>query len=145
MDISLSENFRLRELIRSYQAEKHGIVNTPGPAEIASLKNLCKQILQPLRNYYKHPIIVSSGFRCRTLNRIVGGAATSQHLLGEAADIVFPDFATAVDWMHFIIHHCTFDQMLLEQNRRTGARWLHVSCRTDTSQNRHEIKIIQVS
>ena len=144
MDIKLSANFSLKELTRSYQADRHGIINTPGPKEISSLQHLCRNILQPLRNHYAHPITVSSGYRCPELNRIVGGVTTSQHLRGEAADLVFPDLPTAINWMHFILHNCQFDQMLLEQNQRTGARWLHVSCRPDHSCNRHEIKIIQV-
>ena len=140
----LTENFQLEELTRSYQAQKHGIDNKPSQEVVESLKNLCEQILQPLRDFYHKPITVSSGFRCKTLNRIVGGAVSSQHLKGEAADLVFPDFGIAIDWMHFIQHNCNFDQMLLEQNHRSGAKWLHVSCCRNKDRNRHEIKIIQV-
>ena len=144
MSNMLSSNFSLNELTRSYQAEKHGVINKPSQENVESLKNLCVKILQPLRDFYGKPIVVSSGFRCKTLNRLVGGATSSQHLKGEAADLVFPNFSVAVDWMHFIVHNCNFDQMLLEQNRRSGAKWLHVSCCRDVSHNRHEIKIIQV-
>lgn len=144
MTEKLSPSFTLGEFTRSRQAEKHGIVNNPSRNNIEAMRNLCVTVLQPLRDFYGKPIIISSGYRCKTLNRIVGGSPSSQHLKGEAADIVFPNLNTAVDWMHFISHNCTYDQMLLEQNRRTGAQWLHVSCRTDKSKNRHQIKIIQI-
>ena len=143
-EILLSPNFALRELTRSYQAEKHGIVNKPTDDDIDALRHLCNEVLQPLRDFYKRPIVVSSGFRCKTLNRVVGGSLSSQHLKGEAADIVFPNLSVAIDWMCFISHNCTFDQMLLERNRRSGAEWLHVSCCRNIVKNRHQIKIVQV-
>ena len=144
VSIALSKNFSLNELTISYQAKKHGIVNEPSDDDVKSLKNLCITILQPLRDFYGKPIVVSSGFRSNTVNRIVGGVAPSQHLRGEAADIVFPNLSVAVDWMHFISHNCSFDQMLLERNCRTGAQWLHVSCCRNTKKNRHQIRFILV-
>lgn len=131
-------------MTRSYQAEKHGIINKPSDKDVRAMTNLCRNVLQPLRNFYGRPIVVSSGFRSRTLNRIVGGSVTSQHLRGEAADLVFPTFAVAVDWMHFISHECPFDQMILERNRRTGAQWLHVSCCYDMKKNRRQISMSAV-
>ena len=47
--------------------------------------------LQALRDVWGKPMLVSSGARCATWNAIIHGAAQSQHLLGKAADIVFPD------------------------------------------------------
>jgi uncharacterized protein YcbK (DUF882 family) len=38
--------------------------------------------LDPLREAYKKPIIVTSGFRCEELNRLVGGSKTSHHRTG---------------------------------------------------------------
>ncbi len=48
---------------------------------------LVSQVLDPLRERCGHPIYVSSGYRCPTHNREVGGVAQSQHLKGEASDI----------------------------------------------------------
>lgn len=45
-------------------------------------------ILDPIRKKYGKPLYISSGFRNKTLNKIVGGADNSQHLLGQAADII---------------------------------------------------------
>ena len=48
---------------------------------------LVRRVLQPLRDKYGKPMKVNSGYRCKELNEIVGGVPTSQHRLGEAADI----------------------------------------------------------
>ena len=48
---------------------------------------LVEFILDPLREAYGKPIVVTSGYRCDKLNTILGGAKTSQHRLGEAVDI----------------------------------------------------------
>ncbi len=49
--------------------------------------------LQHMRDTAGKPIIVTSGYRCPDHNAAVGGAPRSQHLLGNAADIVIPGLA----------------------------------------------------
>lgn len=44
--------------------------------------------LDQLREAYGKAIHVTSGSRCAAHNRAVGGSAGSQHLLGNAADLV---------------------------------------------------------
>jgi uncharacterized protein YcbK (DUF882 family) len=43
---------------------------------------LIDNVLDPLREAYGKPIIVTSGFRCEELNRLVGGSKTSHHRTG---------------------------------------------------------------
>ena len=63
-------------------------MNNAAPPEVqAKLRHLCEYILQPLRDAYDKPIIVSSGYRSEVLNRAVGGSPHSDHLFGCAADI----------------------------------------------------------
>lgn len=85
--MQISKNFSLEELTFSTTAARRGINNTPDAKVTERLTRLCKDVLQPLREAYGAPIVVSSGYRCPALNKAVGGANTSQHLSGEAADI----------------------------------------------------------
>ena len=44
-------------------------------------------LLQCIREHFGKPITITSGYRTATHNTAVGGAKSSQHLLGRAADI----------------------------------------------------------
>ena len=87
LNMKLSKNFTMREMVQSCTAKRKGIDNTPSAEAITNLEKLCKQILQPIRDEWKCPIIVSSGYRCPDLNRAVKGVRDSDHIHGCAADI----------------------------------------------------------
>lgn len=80
--------FSIAEMCRSNVARQHGINNTPNQEQIDNLTLLINKVLDPLREAYGKPICVTSGFRSQALNAKVGGASNSQHLQGQAADIV---------------------------------------------------------
>ena len=44
-------------------------------------------LLQAIREHFNKPITITSGYRTATHNTAVGGAKSSQHLLGRAADV----------------------------------------------------------
>ena len=132
----LSKNFTLRELIRSNTAERMGIDNVPKDEEvIENLRNLCLEVLQPLRDYVGAPVHINSGYRSPELNRAVGGVKNSQHCRGEACDIRIASPKQGREWAAWIEDNCRFDQMLLERNKNGGV-WLHVSCKRDAEANR---------
>ena len=84
----LSKNFTFDEFFRSETADRLGIDNSTDKALILNnIKDLVYNILQPLRNYLKCPIHINSGYRCIKLNNALGSKPTSQHCLGQAADI----------------------------------------------------------
>lgn len=102
--IKLSENFSLRELLWSDTAARDPelLKQQLNPPEdvVTRLAYLTQKVLQPLRDDLGWPIRVNSGYRCQTLNERVKGSATSQHLLGEAADISIangPGFTSSAD------------------------------------------------
>ena len=138
--MKLSKNFTLRELIRSSTAERMGIDNRPKTKEeekkvIENLRNLCLEVLQPLRDYVGAPVHINSGYRCPELNVAVGGVKNSQHCRGEACDIRIASPKQGREWAAWIEDNCRFDQMLLERNKNGGV-WLHVSCKRDEKANR---------
>lgn len=82
-----TKNFSYDELIASSTAKRLGLDNTPTPEEKEKLRKLAQEILQPIRDAWRSPIIINSAFRSEAVNKAVGGVKNSQHRLGEAADI----------------------------------------------------------
>lgn len=126
----LSPHFALQEFTKSRTAEKHQLYNVPREeAEIANLRALAVEVLEPVRALFSSYVIVTSGFRCVTLNRLIGGSVNSQHLLGEAADIVVrgvPCFGAAA---RIAASDIPFDQLIYEARQRGDhwSEWLHIS------------------
>lgn len=86
--MKISKNFTLEEFCASETARKYGIINQITTSEQRdAIFALVRWVLQPLRDLYGKPMKINSGYRCPALNARVGGAATSQHTKGEAADI----------------------------------------------------------
>jgi len=95
MPTRLSEHFTLEELIFSQTAARKGIDNTPSAEIVANLRALAR-VLEEVRVLLGAPIMVSSGYRSPELNRAVGGAKRSAHLLGLAADFTAPQSGTVL-------------------------------------------------
>lgn len=130
----MTEHFSLSELIASDTAKARGIDNTPGPEVLPALQATAEG-LERVRALAGHPLKVLSAYRCVALNRAVGGAFNSQHVKGEAADIICSNLSVH-DLAMLIFTHAKdlgVDQVIKEKNRR-GVEWVHVSF---TSQPRH--------
>lgn len=121
--------FSLNELMHSDTATKMKINNDcSGNFQICyNLTKLIDNVLDPARKLLGEPIIVTSGYRCEELNKIVGGAKNSQHLYGQAADIICP-FKMRELWN--ILCDMDFDQLIWEN----GGKWIHISYRGDNPQ-----------
>ena len=114
----------------STTAKARGIDNTPGTREIVNLTLLCTHVLDPLRAA-NGPITINSGFRCPSLNSLVGGVSNSQHVTGQAADIsIKGDIAYGKKLFNWIKTHVEFDQLIWEHNKQ-GTYWIHVSYNLD--------------
>ena len=120
----LSKNFALEEFTRSTTANREGISNQPGPAEIANISALVLNVLQPLRDAVGFPINISSGYRSEALNSFIGGANNSQHTKGQAADLVSQDNAKL---FNYIMTNLPFDQLIWEAGNDDQPEWVHVS------------------
>lgn len=129
-DIQLTRHFMLSEFTKSDTASKLKIANVPDLDQVSNLQYLCREILEPLREWMNEPITISSGFRCPKLNKAVGGATNSQHLSGEAADIHLPSIETGRKYLDFILDNCRFDVVIWEHDS-TGHYWIHVSIKQD--------------
>lgn len=83
----ISRWFTLEELCRSEAAIRHGIDMSPNSQVVANLTHLAREVLDPIRDAARLPVIVTSGYRPEALNKLIGGSATSDHITGSAADI----------------------------------------------------------
>ena len=137
-DMQLTPDFQLGEFIEHEAACRLGIDNTPEMWEVVvHLRQLCREVLQPLRNHVDHAIHIEGGYYNEQLNEALHNVGESLHQYGCAADIHIPDIDTARKWYYWIVNHLDFDQCFLEHNRH-GACWLHVSYRPDYHDNRHQ-------
>ena len=116
--------FTFNELCRSETASKHKIDNTPSAEIIANLTALVDNVLDPLREAWGRPIIVTSGYRCEVLNKLVGGVPTSQHKKGQAADISTGSIEDNKKLFELAIKlKLPYDQIIDEY----GYKWVHIS------------------
>lgn len=147
--MKLSKYFTLEEFCKSQTAIRKGINNFP-PEEyadelIGNMRALAVNVLDPIRENYAKPLILSSGYRSPALNRAVGGSSKSQHCWGEAADTEVSGTGnpTLARW---IINNLEFDQIILEfYNPAEGPNsgWVHVSY-TRNRPNRRKVTTAMV-
>lgn len=118
--------FTIKELTQSETAQKYNISNIPNKEQEQNLIQLIHNILDPLREAYKKPIIVTSGFRSLELNTKINGSKTSQHIKGQAADIKSKEDTIEENKKLFKLIqdlNLPFDQLIDEYNYN----WVHVS------------------
>lgn len=89
-----STYFKLEELLKSDTALVAQIENLPSWADIENLQELATLVLDPIRQAWGQPLIVTSGLRSPQLNAAVGGVPTSAHMEGCAVDIVLAPWST---------------------------------------------------
>lgn len=119
------KHFTIKELSHSDTALIRGIDNYPTAEAISNLTKLVDNVLDPLREKYGKPVYVSSGYRSPALNRSVNGATSSQHRLGEAADITAGSKEENKKLFEIIKKELPHDQLINEKN----FSWIHVSYR----------------
>ncbi len=124
----LSPNFHLSEFVQSQTATRRRIANQPGPKELDALRLLCVKVLEPVRQHFGRPVVISSGYRSPALNRAIGGARNSQHTTGEAADFEIPG-ASNVEVARWMWAKLNYDQLILEfyTPGQPNSGWVHVS------------------
>ena len=124
----LSKNFTYDELVYSATAERLGLDNTPNEKELDNLKRLANEVLQPIRDKWGRAIIVTSGFRSEKVNKAVGGVKTSQHRLGEAADLKIGSKSRNKALFNFILDMINKGELVCGQLiDEYGYSWVHIS------------------
>jgi len=124
----ISEHISYKEGIYSRTATRLNITNEPDEDQMYYMQLLADEVFEPLRAYVGGPIKINSFYRCRQLNKAIGGSIKSQHCKGQAMDIddTFGRMTNA-EMYHFIKEHLDFDQMIWEFGDDDNPNWVHVS------------------
>lgn len=132
-------------MVRSESAKRAGINNTPTKAHLDNMIKLAKNVFQPIRDYFKVPIRISSGYRSAALNASIKGTSkNSQHSLGEAIDIDMDGTKTTnKEIFDYIKNNINFDQLIWEFGTDDNPAWVHVSYRTSGNQRKQILKAIK--
>jgi len=133
--VKLSPHFTLSEFTRSQWALRSGIKNDPDEKVLANLKRLAGT-LELVRYALGVPVHVSSGYRSDLVNRAVGGASSSKHLIGLAADFTAPTFGAPYEIGQRILDvpHIQFDQLIHE-----FGGWVHIGLAPEGVPVRREV------
>lgn len=140
--------FSIKELCHSDTANSLGIDNTPSPQIVQNLSELILRLLEPLREAWGTPILVSSGYRSLRLNKALKHASTtSAHLVGFAADLV-PQNGKIEEFKRFVPrwlkeNNIPFDQCILETDGK-GKQWVHLALYNQRHQQRKQILNLKV-
>ena len=127
--MNLSKNLTLAEAC----VTNTGLSNIPNAQQEINLNLVANKIFQPCRDHFGKPLKVNSGFRCKEVNKAVGGAANSQHLSGQALDLDFGNKADNKALFEYIRKNLFFDQLINENDYA----WIHVSY--SMAHNRKEV------
>lgn len=140
----MAKYFNLKELTYSSTAKKHNIDNTP-TEEIKEHIEELMEFLDGVREKWGSAIIVNSGYRCPKLNEKAGGAKTSGHLTGWAADIVPANNQKAkfFEFLQEYVKDKDFDELIFEKNAK-GSVWIHFALKSIQGKQRRKIKTLQV-
>lgn len=138
-----SKYFTMVEMTDSNTARLNKIDNAPTEEHEKNLKELM-DFLDSLREYWKGPIRVTSGYRSEKLNEKVGGVKTSAHNVGYAADLkpysndMDKFMKVAKEW----IEDKDFDEFI-EEKDDNGGHWLHIALKSIKGLQRKKIKSIK--
>jgi zinc D-Ala-D-Ala carboxypeptidase len=101
--------------------------------EARALYDLVENVLLPLRDWFRKPIHINSGYRSPDHNKAIGGVPTSSHIKGEAADIDAGSKDENKKLFGYIVKNLAFDQCICEKDYE----WIHVSYKD--GENRRQV------
>ena len=164
--LRLSPHFSLGELTKTNYVTKDG--NFPSRVAIENLTNICENWLEDLRYSYntlysrdrpqdkelgagdcpqdEAPLVINSGYRSPEVNKLAGGAPTSNHLTGCAVDIHVSGFEQAIRYASILLDisegtQRDYDELFIEKNK-TGSHWIHFAVKP--KDNRRKLGFIKV-
>lgn len=125
--------FILKHFLKSGEAERLGINNAPGidvlPTRDQIINNL-KQLMENVGDkiYDQYPnMVITSGYRCKSLNVAIGSNTNSEHAFGMAIDFQVPGVPTRDVFNWCINNLSSWNQLIWEFPERESNSWIHIS------------------
>jgi zinc D-Ala-D-Ala carboxypeptidase len=141
---NISKHITYAEATKSQIAVRNKIDNTPNDEELANMKLVAENCFEPLREWYKKAIGISSFFRNKKVNQLAGGSNSSDHPKGCSIDIdadIFNNGITNAQIFNWLKDNVEFDQLIWEYGDDKNPAWVHISFRK--SGNRKQILYIK--
>ena len=129
--MKISEHISYIEATKSNTALIKKINNVPNEIEFEAMKLVAEKCFEPVRVWYNKPIKINSFFRCKLLNKAVGGSKTSGHVLGNSIDISAGSKTENKKLFDWLKENTNFDQLINEYNYS----WVHVSYKRINNRN----------
>lgn len=130
--MNLTPHFTVSEFTASDTAARLGIDNSLPATMLVAARETC-ELLERIRAFLggakarEVPLVVTSGYRCPALNRAIGSAPTSDHVLSLAADFKAPAFGSAFEVAQALAPHVS--ELGIGQLIHEFGSWVHVSTR----------------
>lgn len=124
----LTEHFTLEEFVTSQSAARLGLPNKPGGQELVNIKRTAEVMERVRKLLGEKPVTVSSGYRSAAVNRAVGGASNSAHIVGLAVDFTVPGFGTPLEICHALAPH--IGDLGVDQLIHEFGAWVHLGLST---------------
>jgi hypothetical protein len=118
----ISRDFTLEEFQVSQTAVRHNIDMSMSPQVKTNVTILACVVLQRIRDAIESPLMITSGYRPRDLNSLIGGSENSAHMLGCAADVRSNKYSSYELCELVMDLDLPFDQVINE-----FGEWMHVS------------------
>lgn len=133
--------FKESEFTRSTTASMNKIDNTPSSEILSHIRELMV-FLEPIREKWGKPIIITSGYRCRTLNSLLKGSSTSNHLTGFAADMQTENISKFYYWLLKYLQdsQINWDELFLETKSNT--QWVHFALKNKSGLQRKKYGLL---
>lgn len=127
---AISKYISFAQATWSDTAIRRGIINLPGSRELRAMKLLAEKVHTPIceKLFGGASVPFTSFYRSPKLNRVIGGAKTSQHVMGEAIDLDADGTSVSnAVLFYWILRNLEFDQLIAEYPKKGEPAWVHVS------------------
>lgn len=129
-NIQISKNFALWEFLTTTHKDLYQINREMLTSDyLCNVIQMIHSLLQPIRTILNTPMIITSGFRCQSLNSKISKYPNSRHTMGLAIDfkpkrvsidLYYNKLVQTLEMYNFPFHKCILENV-------NGKKWIHLS------------------